>query len=122
MHEIAVLNTATFLQDDHPSLLCSIPQTDSDDLKQILQASEERGWPGMLGSIDCMHWVWKHCPYGHKSTFSGNEGSPTLIMEAVCDYRLWIWHSFFGMAGSNNGLNVLEDHTCLTKLSQVKPR
>jgi len=27
-----------------------------DDLKRILHVSEMRGFPGMIGSIDCMHW------------------------------------------------------------------
>jgi len=31
-------------------------------LKKILAVSEERGFPGMMGSLDCMHWGWKNCP------------------------------------------------------------
>ncbi|KAL6579436.1 hypothetical protein OROMI_009652 [Orobanche minor] len=34
----------------------------SDDLKRLLAIGEQRGFPGMLGSIDCMHWTWKNCP------------------------------------------------------------
>ena len=30
-----------------------------------------------------------------------------MILEAVADYRLWIWHAYFGVAGSNNDRNVL---------------
>ncbi|KAK2395714.1 hypothetical protein QL285_057424 [Trifolium repens] len=33
-----------------------------EDLQKILQVSERRGFPGMIGSIDCMHWEWKNCP------------------------------------------------------------
>ncbi|XP_058772329.1 uncharacterized protein LOC131646246 [Vicia villosa] len=33
-----------------------------DDLQRILHVSEMRGFPGMIGSIDCMHWEWKNCP------------------------------------------------------------
>ncbi|XP_058772330.1 uncharacterized protein LOC131646248 [Vicia villosa] len=33
-----------------------------DDLQRILHFSEMRGFPGMIGSIDCMHWEWKNCP------------------------------------------------------------
>ena len=32
------------------------------DLRRLLAISERRGFSGMLGSIDCMHWTWKNCP------------------------------------------------------------
>ena len=34
----------------------------ADDVVRLLQKGEERGFPGMLGSLDCMHWKWKNCP------------------------------------------------------------
>lgn len=80
----------------------------ADDLKQILAENEKRKWPGMLGCIDCMHWPWKNCPVAWQGAFQGKEGCPTLILEAVCDQKLRIWHAFFGMPGSNNDLNVLD--------------
>ncbi|KAL0740750.1 hypothetical protein Bca4012_082263 [Brassica carinata] len=33
-----------------------------DDLQRLLDIGESRGFPGMVGSIDCMHWEWKNCP------------------------------------------------------------
>ncbi|KAL6294425.1 hypothetical protein ACE6H2_002567 [Prunus campanulata] len=32
------------------------------DLQRLLQKAEARGFPGVIGSIDCMHWQWKNCP------------------------------------------------------------
>ncbi|CAL2231164.1 unnamed protein product [Prunus armeniaca] len=31
------------------------------DLQRLLQKVEARGFPGMIVSIDCMHWQWKNC-------------------------------------------------------------
>ncbi|CAN1297164.1 Protein ALP1-like [Linum perenne] len=62
----------------------------------------------MLGSIDCMHWTWKNCPVAWKGQFTrGDQGIPTIMLEAVTSQDLWIWHAFFGVAGSNNDINVL---------------
>ena len=33
---------------------------------------------------------------------------PTLILEAVASYDLWIWHAFFGCPGTINDLQVLD--------------
>ncbi|XP_021774646.1 uncharacterized protein LOC110738554 [Chenopodium quinoa] len=79
-----------------------------EDLVRLLRIGERRGFPGMLGSIDCMHWRWKNCPLRLKGMFSGRPGKPTLILEAVASYDLWIWHAFFGTPGSRNDINVLD--------------
>jgi hypothetical protein len=78
------------------------------DTARLLAIGEERGFPGMLGSIDCMHWAWKNCPKKWHGMFKGHVNEPTMILEAVASQDLWIWHSFFGLPGSNNDLNVLQ--------------
>ncbi|XP_074323389.1 uncharacterized protein LOC141660311 [Apium graveolens] len=81
----------------------------STDVQRLLQMGEARGFPGMMGSIDRMHWQWKNCPKAWKGMFmSGRKGVATIILEAVASSDLWIWHAFVGVAGSNNGLNILD--------------
>ncbi|XP_057724101.1 uncharacterized protein LOC130940069 [Arachis stenosperma] len=43
------------------------------DVQRLLQMAEGRGFPGMLGSIDCMHWQWKNCPKAWKFSGSNND-------------------------------------------------
>jgi hypothetical protein len=81
------------------------------DVNQILAFNEARGFPGMLGSIDCMHWRWKNCPAAYKGLYTGRNKSPTMILEAVATHDLWIWHAYFGLPGSLNDINVLHRST-----------
>jgi hypothetical protein len=34
----------------------------AEDMARILEENKARGFPGMLGYINCMHWSWKNCP------------------------------------------------------------
>ncbi|XP_057775146.1 uncharacterized protein LOC130994127 [Salvia miltiorrhiza] len=72
----------------------------------------KHGFPGMIGSLDCMHWAWKNCPTAWQGAYTrGDQGDPTIILEAVASQDLWIWHAFFGTPGSNNDINVLNNST-----------
>jgi hypothetical protein len=76
----------------------------------VLQArhEEKHHIPGMLGSLDCTHIVWRNCPRHLKGQYTrGDHKVPTIMIEAVASQDLWIWHAFFGAAGSNNDINVL---------------
>ncbi|XP_047949044.1 uncharacterized protein LOC125194871 [Salvia hispanica] len=77
-------------------------------------------FPGMLGSIDCMHWEWRNCPVAWKGQFtSGFKGRhPTMILEAVAVYRLQIWHAYLGVVGSNNDINILKSSHLFNDESQ----
>ncbi|XP_021629566.1 putative nuclease HARBI1 [Manihot esculenta] len=90
----------------------------AEDVARLLYIGEQRGFPGMLGSLDCMHWKWKNCPTAWAGQYTSRSGSPTIILEVVADYDLWIWHAYFGMPGSNNDINVLESSHLFSDLAK----
>ena len=85
-----------------------VPTTN--DLIRIYEVHEmKHSLPGMIGSIDCMHWTWTNCPTAWRGQFTrGDHGHPTVSLQAICSQDLWIWSAYFGSVGSNNDINVLE--------------
>lgn len=79
------------------------------DARRIAKMHKEvHGINGMMGSLDVTKIPWQNCPAAWKGQFVGKEGVPTLGLEAVADYNLWIWHSAFGFPGSLNDINIWE--------------
>ena len=97
-----VEGVVSYFSDDY------LRRPNEEDMARLLRDGERRGFPGMMGSIDCMHWRWKNCPLRLKGMFSGRANKPTLILEAVASQDLWIWHAFFGTPGRCNDINVLD--------------
>ena len=62
----------------------------NEDIARLLTHGKRHGFLGMLGSIDCMHWKWKNCPCIWKGKYCGHIREPTIILEAVASYDLWI--------------------------------
>jgi hypothetical protein len=54
-----------------------------EDTAQLLSINEARGLPGMIESIECMHWEWKNCPFAWQGRYSRH-------VEAVASQDLWI--------------------------------
>ncbi|XP_051220944.1 uncharacterized protein [Lolium perenne] len=61
-----------------------------DDTKRLMEINEKRGWPGMLGSLDCMHWTLKNCPKAWHGQYCGKSKDATIVLEAVASQDLWI--------------------------------
>jgi hypothetical protein len=80
--------------------------TRDDAYKLHLLHLEKHGIQGMVGSLDCMHVAWKNCPVAWQGQYRGKEKKPTVVLEAVADHHLWIWHSAFGYAGTLNDINI----------------
>jgi len=77
----------------------------------------------MVGSIDCMHWPWEMCPTAWRGTHTrGDIGRPSLVLQAVASYDLWIWNAYFGQQGSHNDINVFESSPVLEeRISGLAP-
>ena len=77
------------------------------DARRLSELHElKHGVAGMVGSLDCMHVFWKQCPVAWQGAYQGAKKAPTIILEAVADYNLFLWHSSFSHPGSLNDLNV----------------
>ncbi|XP_058775220.1 uncharacterized protein LOC131649476 [Vicia villosa] len=61
-------------------------------IERLMRMGEARGFPSMLGSIDCMHWEWKNCPVALKGQYV--------------------------RAGSNNDINVLNQSNVFNDVLQ----
>ena len=78
------------------------------DVERIFKLHEAvHGVPGMLGSLDCSQTHWKNCPKAHHGSYVSKEKKPCIVLEAVCDYNLYIWHASYGFCGALNDVNIL---------------
>ena len=50
--------------------------------------------------------------------YTGYCREPTIILEAMTSQDLWIWHTFFGMPGSLNYINVLDRSPVFVALAE----
>jgi hypothetical protein len=91
-------------------------QPTHEDILRQMGINEARGFPGMFASIDCMYWAWKNCPMAWAGQFQNKDKKRSIVLEAVADQSLWIWHAYFGMPGSNNDVNVLDRSPLVTNM------
>ncbi len=61
---------------------------------------------GMVGSLDCSHLVWGNCPVAYHGHYKGKEGKSTLVVEAMADLSLYVWHVVFGYCGTLNNFTI----------------
>ncbi|XP_068329663.1 uncharacterized protein [Pyrus communis] len=90
------------------------------DLQSILKKVEMRGFPGLIGSINCMHWTWKNYLSAWQGAYGDIKGAKSIILEAVASFDTWIWHAFFGVPRAQNDVNVLAQSPVFNDVLQGK--
>jgi hypothetical protein len=88
-----------------------------EDVAFYLERNARRGFPGMFASIDCVHFEWDMCSTAARGQHLNKDKEVTNILEAMATDDCWIWHAFFGMPGSCNDLNVLNNSSFMTILA-----
>jgi hypothetical protein len=63
-----------------------------------------------------MHYQWKNCVVAWQGQFQDKDGCRNIILEAIINQSLWIWHAFFGLSGWNNDINVLNRSPLVTNM------
>jgi hypothetical protein len=78
------------------------------DLKNIVKLHKSvHSVDGMIGSLDCTHAFWKNCPKALQGLYKGKESKPSIVMESIADYFLFLWHASYGYTGALNVNTIL---------------
>jgi hypothetical protein len=78
------------------------------DLKSIVKLHKSvHSVDGMIGSLDCTHTFWKNCPNAWQGLYKGKESKPSIVMESIADYFLFLWHASYGYTGTLNDNTIL---------------
>jgi hypothetical protein len=88
------------------------------DTARLLATNEARGFPGMFGSIGCMHCSWKNCPVAWHGQFQGAKKDPPSSLKPWPMKRLGFGIVFFGMPGSCNDINILLRFPLMTRIAK----
>jgi hypothetical protein len=69
--------------------------------------NQQRGFPGLFGSLDVTHFTWKNCPKSLHGQFLNKDGLFSIAAEVVATSDCFIWHLHSNMPGTLNDINIL---------------
>lgn len=82
-----------------------------EELKTEMEANAKRGFPGMMGSIDCTHWLWKNCPIAWQGMYQDRNHNRSIVAEAICGHDMYFFQAYVGLPGSLNDINIMNQTT-----------
>lgn len=75
-----------------------------------------RGFPGCIGSVDCVHIGWDRCPTQYHNVYTGKEGYPSIAYEVICTSRKFIQSVTVGHPGTRNDKHIVRTDESVTNL------
>lgn len=98
-------------------IYCSPPSTPN----EIAIVSGEYGmlgFPGCIGSVDCVHIAWDRAPHLLRWKYIGKEHYPTVAYEVACTHSRKIISCSKGFPGSNNDKTIVRFDTFVTDINE----
>jgi len=75
-------------------------------IQKIVEVNKRKhGVTGLPGSLVLHACYMEELPIVLQGVFTGKEGCPIIMLDAMVDFKLWIWHATFGFAGGYNDLS-----------------
>ena len=88
------------------SIYCNPPET-PEEIAKTLAVYDRLGFPGCIGSTDCVHIKWERCSSGDRVLHKGKEGFPTLSYEVTCDHTSKIIAVTHGFPGTRSDRTIV---------------
>ena len=66
------------------------------DFEKQFAINAARGFAEKFALINCMHYEWKNCMVAWQRDFGDRDGKKSIILEAIANQSLYIWHIFLG--------------------------
>jgi Plant transposon protein len=92
------------------------PPTTQEEIQRTLAVYNRLGFPGCIGSTDCVHIIWERCPVGERFLHKGKEGFPTLSYEVTVDHSSKIIAVTNGFPGATNDLTIVRFDGFVTEI------
>ena len=84
------------------------------EIKAEMEVNAKRGFPGMMGSIDCTHWQWKCCPVAWQGMYQDRNHVRSIVAEAICGHDMYFYQVYVGLPGSLNDIAIMGQTTMQT--------
>ena len=84
-----------------------------EEIRKEMEVNAKRGFPGMMGSIDCTHWQWKNCPIAWQGMYQDRNHKRSIVAEAICGHDMYFYQVYVGLPGSLNDIAIMGQTTML---------
>ena len=95
------------------------PRSD-DEVFSFMAENIAAGYPGLLGSTDCVHIAWDKAPAFLRNIHKGKEGYPTRSFEVTVNHRRWIMAATKGFYGSYNDKTIVRYDSFVCDIHEKK--
>ena len=94
-----------------------LPRDDA-EYDAVESVYREKGLPGCVGSVDCVHVDWDRCPAGFRGECVGKSGTPTLAFEVVAAHDGRIQSVSAYNPGAQNDKTIAQNDEAIAKVRQ----